>query len=44
LTPEVLAALDTAAEEARVGKTYSRKQVDKFLADNRAAWLANHAS
>jgi hypothetical protein len=43
-TPQVLAALDTAAAEARAGESYTRKEVDEFLANNRAAWLANHPS
>jgi len=42
--PEVLAALDTAAAEGRAGKSYTRKQVDEFLAGNRTAWLENHPS
>ena len=43
-TPEVLAALDLAAAEARAGKSYTRKQVDEFLVENRTAWLANRPS
>lgn len=43
-TPERLAQMDTAAVEARAGQSYTREQVDEFLADNRAAWLANHPS
>ena len=43
-TPELLAEIDTAAAEARAGQTYTRKQVDEFLAENKAAWLANHPS
>ena len=43
-TPEVLAALDTAAADARAGKSYARNQLDEFLAGNRTAWLEKHPS
>jgi hypothetical protein len=43
-TPKVIAELDAAAEEARNGKSFSGKQVDDYLAENKAAWLANRPS
>jgi hypothetical protein len=41
-TPELLAEIDAAAAEARAGQSYTRKQVDEFLAESKAAWLADH--
>jgi len=40
-TPEVLVELDAAAAEAKNGMTYSRQQVDSYLAERKSEWLAN---
>lgn len=43
-TPEVIAQLDAAAADVRAGKSFTGKEVDEFLAENRKEWLEKHAS
>jgi len=42
--PEVIAELDAAAADARAGNSFTVEEVDEFLAENRAAWLAKRQS
>ena len=41
-TPEVIAAIDKGAQEAREGKSMTRDQVTAYLAERRTEWLENH--
>jgi hypothetical protein len=43
-TPEVLAAIDKGAQEARDGKGMTRDEVDAYLMAKRTEWLENHPS
>jgi hypothetical protein len=41
-TPEVIATIDKAAQEARDGKGLTPSELDAYLAAQRAQWLESH--
>jgi len=40
-TPDTLRDLDIAASEAKSAKTYTRQEVDLYIAERRSEWLKN---